>query len=113
MSPIFTDPSATEDFRLEPGQDLVLVDSEGNEVLRIDAGGVITLRAAGGDPVLRLAGRQGNLSLGGAGVDGDMLLFPNGGDVTAAATTATIKASRAPCSMRLRTSRPSESVPSQ
>jgi hypothetical protein len=89
--PTFTDPSSTEDFRLEPGQDIVLVDSEGREALRIDANGIVTLLATNGDPVLRLEGRQGNLSLGGNGIDGDLLLFTSTGDVTAAGVTASIR----------------------
>ena len=80
------------DLELNPGQDLVLFDSDGKEVLRFDASsGLVVFRSAAGEQVGRLAGRQGNLLLGGEGIDGDLLLFASDASVTNPANAASIR----------------------
>jgi len=92
MATIGTLSGGNQELRLEHGQDLVLIDDNGQEVVRIDAStGVITLRSAGGPQVMRLAGRQGNLALGGEGVDGDLLLYPRDANVGMSAQAASIR----------------------
>ncbi|MEM1045480.1 MAG: hypothetical protein AAGL24_04995 [Pseudomonadota bacterium] len=69
------DPNTDE--TLEPGQDLVLVNNSGTEVLRLDAdNGSIRMRSADGTVIIRIDASSGNIFLGGPGTDGDLLLYP-------------------------------------
>lgn len=69
--------SPNQDLVLEPGQDLVLRNSAGNEVMRLDAdNGIIRLRNGDTETVIQIQPNTGNLLIGGAGSDGDLLLFP-------------------------------------
>src|SRR5690349_1169692 len=62
---------------LEPGQDLVLRDENGQERLRLDASlGIVRIRTDGGETATLLQGAGANLWLGGSGQDGDLLLLP-------------------------------------
>ncbi len=61
---------------LEAGQDLVLLNSAGNEVMRLDAeSGTIRIRNGALTTTVLIQGDSGNLRLGGAGADGDLLMF--------------------------------------
>lgn len=66
----------SDDLVLEPGQDLVLLDDSGNELMRLDANlGVIRLRRSDLNNIVQIQGGTGNILLGGAGSDGDIFLF--------------------------------------
>jgi hypothetical protein len=69
------------DLVLEPGQDLVLRDTNGNERLRLDAAtGTIRIRNGSGQTRILVDPEAGNLLVGGSGQDGDLLLFPRSAD---------------------------------
>src|SRR5262245_1788059 len=59
------------------GQDgsLILRDSAVNERVRVNSAGRITLRSAAGNDIITLQAGDGNVRVGGAGVDGDLALF--------------------------------------
>ncbi|MDP5218551.1 hypothetical protein Q5Y75_15085 [Ruegeria sp. 2205SS24-7] len=66
----------SDDLVLEPGQDLVLLDDSGNELMRLDANlGIIRLRRSDLSNIVQIQGGTGNILLGGAGSDGDIFLF--------------------------------------
>lgn len=66
----------SDDLVLEPGQDLVLLDDGGNELMRLDANlGIIRIRQSGLENVVQISGSSGNILLGGSGSDGDIFLF--------------------------------------
>jgi hypothetical protein len=68
-------------FLLEPGQDLVLRDTEGTERLRLDAAtGTIRIRNANSQTRIRIEPETGNVLVGGSGQDGDLLLYPRTAD---------------------------------
>ena len=69
--------NSADDFDLQPDQDLVLRDDNGNERLRLDAAaGTLRVRSSQGESVIRLDGGAANLMLGAHGKDGDLLLYP-------------------------------------
>jgi hypothetical protein len=69
------------DLVLEPGQDLVLRDTNGIERLRLDAAtGTIRIRTGNGLTRVLVDPDAGNIFLGGSGQDGDLLLFPSDAD---------------------------------
>jgi hypothetical protein len=60
--------AADNDLRLDPGQDLVLRDTDGRERLRLDAAtGTIRIRSSSGDVMVRVDPEKGNIWLGGFG----------------------------------------------
>lgn len=67
----------TQDLVLEPGQDLVLRNFAGTEVMRLDAeNGIVRLRNGERETVIQIQASTGNLLLGAPGSDGDLFLFP-------------------------------------
>ncbi|MGC1307089.1 MAG: hypothetical protein WA885_07660 [Phormidesmis sp.] len=66
-----------QDLVLEPGQDLVLRNFAGTEVMRLDAdNGIIRLRNGEPETVIQIQASTGNLLVGAPGADGDLWLFP-------------------------------------
>ena len=69
------------DLVLEPGQDLVLRDTNGFERLRLDAAtGTIRIRNGNGLTRILVDPDGGNIFVGGSGQDGDLLPFPSSAD---------------------------------
>ncbi len=60
--------------------DLIIRDAAGNERVRIEGSGAITLQSTDGSDRIRLQGGSANAWLGGNGADGDVVLFAEGGD---------------------------------
>lgn len=76
-TPDFPIGTPEDSMTLEPGQDLVVVNTAGSEVIRLDASsGTIRLRNGEQETIILLQGQSGNLRVGGTGADGDLLLYP-------------------------------------
>jgi hypothetical protein len=63
---------------LEPGQNLVVLDVNGQERLRLTATGNIRIRGEDRNNVVRVDAESASLFVGGLPADGDLLLFPRG-----------------------------------
>lgn len=80
-NPNVADVDLGNEFKLEPGQDLVLIDKNDTVTLRLDAATGDIRLLTNGTPWFVVQRRQRSLRIGGGEEDGDALFFPKNGDI--------------------------------